>query len=116
MKDLQSLRELEAALAPVAGPVILYKHSTQCGISETAMEEVEAFERKHPGAATIYCLDLLAHRDVSNAIAQKLGLRHESPQAIILKDGKVAAVLNHRAIRLDALVKATLADSASQKR
>jgi len=43
---------------------------------------------------------------VSTAIAQRLGVKHESPQAIFLKDGKVTAVLNHRSIRLPAIQKA----------
>ena len=114
MIDLTSLEALDAALIPVAGPVILYKHSTQCGICDTAIEEVQAFEEQHPAAATIYYLDLLAHRDVSNEIARKLGVRHESPQAIVLKDGQPVAVLNHRAIKADALRAAAI--SATQKR
>ena len=106
MIDLTTIPELEAALAPGPKPVVLYKHSTMCGICDGTIEEVQSFESKHPDAATVYYLDLLAHRDVSNAIAQRLGIRHESPQAIVLKDGKAVAVLNHRSIRADAVVKA----------
>jgi bacillithiol system protein YtxJ len=106
MKELTSLADLDTVLGPASGPVALYKHSTQCGNSEAALEEVQAFEDKNPTGATIYYLDLLAHRDVSNAIAQRLGIRHESPQFIVLEDGKPVTVLNHRAIRLDALAKA----------
>jgi len=113
MNDLTSLQDLDAALIPVPGPVILYKHSTQCGICDTAIGEVQAFEEQNPAAATIYYLDLLAHRDVSNEIARKLGIRHESPQAIVLKEGKPVAVLNHRSIKADALQAATI--SATQK-
>ncbi len=98
MKELRTLSDLDAALA-AKGSVVLYKHSTQCGICDMAIEEVE----KHAKAGDFYYLDLLAHRDVSNAIAARLGVKHESPQAIILRDGKVVAVLNHRAIRLAAL-------------
>ena len=113
MQELASLEELDAVLGPAPGPVVIYKHSTQCGICDAAIEEVQAFEEKNPAAATIYYLDLLAHREVSNAVARKLGIRHESPQAIVLRDGKAVAVLNHRAIRADALVKAA-AISATQ--
>jgi bacillithiol system protein YtxJ len=114
MKDLSSLADLDAALAPVPGPVVLYKHSTTCGMCDASIAAVEDFERTHPGMDVHY-LDLLAHRDVSNAIAEKLGVRHESPQAIVLRDGKAVAVLNHRLIRADALSKAVTV-SASQKR
>ena len=101
MKELASLADLDQALAS-KGRVVLYKHSTQCGICDAAIEEME----QHPGSADFYYLDLLAHRDISNAIAQRLGVKHESPQAIFLKDGKVGAVLNHRAIRLPAIERA----------
>ena len=117
MKDLDSLPGLDALLAPSPGPRILYKHSTQCGMCDSALSELRAFEEKHPAAATIYYLDLWAHRDVSDAVARKLGVRHESPQAILLQDGRVLEVLNHRAIRAEALEKAVRAagDSASRK-
>lgn len=112
MKDLISIADLEAVLAPSPEPRVIYKHSTQCGICDAAIEEVQAFEKQHPAAATVYYLDLLAHRDVSNAVAAKLAIRHESPQAIVLKDGKAVAVLNHRAIKVEALRSATI--SAAQ--
>ncbi len=113
MKDLDTLRCLDALLAPSPDPVVIYKHSTQCGMCDSALSEVRAFEGKHPAAAAIYYLDLWAHREVSDAVARKLGVRHESPQAILLKDGKVLAVLNHRAIRAEALEKAVRVASAS---
>jgi hypothetical protein len=61
-------------------------------VVEATLEAIQGFEEKHPTAATVYYLDLLAHRDVSNEIARKLDIRHESPQAIVLKDGKPVAV------------------------
>lgn len=106
MQELESIADLDRVLKDPAGPLILYKHSTQCGICEGSLAELEAFLEQQPAAATVLYLDLLAHRDVSNAIAQRLGVKHESPQAIVVKGGKVAAVLNHRAIRVDALTKA----------
>ena len=113
MKDLASLSELDQVLAPAPGPVAIYKHSTQCGMCDSAIVEVEEFAAKHP-SVPVYYLDLWAHRDVSNAVAQRLGVRHESPQFIVLREGKPVAVLNHRAIRLAALEKSAVV-SASQK-
>lgn len=110
MNELQTLADLDRALASKTGKVVLYKHSTQCGVCDGAIEEIREFLRSHPDAGEFYYLDLLAHRDVSNAIAQRLGVKHESPQAIVLEDGKVAAVLNHRAIRAEALGKALRAE------
>lgn len=106
MRNLTSLPDLEQALADPKGRIVLYKHSTQCGICDGAIEEILKFLENHPVAAEFYYLDLLTYRDISNAIAHRLGVTHESPQAIVLEDGKVAAVLNHRAIRVSALEKA----------
>ncbi len=97
MKDLTSLQDLDSVVA-APGTSVIYKHSTQCGMCDSAIVEVEAFEKKHP-AVPVHYLDLWEHRDVSNAVASKLGIRHESPQAIVLQDGKVAGVLNHRKVR-----------------
>lgn len=105
MKDLTSVADLEALLEPSPEVRVLYKHSTQCGMCDGAIEEVRAFEAQQPAAATVYYIDLWEHRDVSNAVASKLAVRHESPQAIVLKDGKAVAVLNHRAITRAALAK-----------
>jgi len=106
MNELRSLADLDRALAASKGKIVLYKHSTQCGMCDGALEEIQEYLSGNDGAGAFYYLDLLAHRDVSNAIAQRLGVKHESPQAIVLDGGKVAAVLNHRAIRVPALEKA----------
>jgi len=106
MNELCSLADLDQALASKKGKVVLYKHSTQCGISDGALEEIREFLKSRAGVGEFYYLDLLAYRDVSNEIARRLSVKHESPQAIFLDDGKVAAVLNHRAIRVPAIEKA----------
>ena len=102
MKELTGLADLDIALA--AGSAVIYKHSTRCGLCDAAIDEVRDFEAR--GGAMVFYLDLLEHRDVSDEIARRLGVRHESPQAVVLRDGKVVAVLNHRAVRADALEKA----------
>ena len=103
MIELKSASDLESALREKRRPTVLFKHSTQCPISAAADEEYRGYAARHPGAALFTHLDLLAHRDVSNAIAEQLGIRHESPQAIVLRRGRVSAVLNHQAITSSAL-------------
>src|SRR3989442_2990117 len=68
-------------------PVIIFKHSTQCAISDQVYEE---FSRFLESAGNIICglVLVIERRAVSNAIESILGIRHESPQAILLKDGK----------------------------
>ncbi|MFK7808685.1 MAG: bacillithiol system redox-active protein YtxJ [Saprospiraceae bacterium] len=78
-------------------PVVLFKHSTTCGISAAAksrLEEVPFDVDK----GVFYYLDLLSHRDVSNKIAEKFGVVHQSPQIIIIKDGVAVNNNSHHAI------------------
>lgn len=49
---------------------------------------------------TFYYVDLLAHRDVSNAIAEDLGILHQSPQLIVIKHGRVVHHSTHESIEL----------------
>jgi bacillithiol system protein YtxJ len=102
MIDLTSVAGLDQALRS-RGPVVLFKHSTQCPVSAAADAEYRSFAGRQSGAGTFTHLDLLAHRDVSNAIAARFGVPHESPQLIIVRGGRVSAVLNHDAITGDAL-------------
>ena len=103
MNDLESLADLDAALRETRRPVVLFKHSTQCPISAAADDEYRAFVGSNPKAAVFTHLDLLAHRDVSKEIGERLGVRHESPQLIVMRGGRVSAVLNHDAITEKAL-------------
>ena len=70
-------------------PVVLLKHSTTCGISSGVYREVGLV------ASDVNVVVIQTHRDISNAIAVRTGLRHESPQAIILKDGKPVYHASH---------------------
>jgi bacillithiol system protein YtxJ len=109
MIDLKSVADLERALGEKQRPVVLFKHSTQCPVSAAADAEYRAFVAAHPDAAVYAHLDLLAHRKVSNAIAERLGVRHESPQAIVVRESKVSGVLNHDEITGEALANLLMA-------
>lgn len=69
-------------------PVFIFKHSTTCPISDRALNEYQEFIRTHAGIAAFTLVIIRDHRDVSNAIAEKTGVKHESPQAILLAEGK----------------------------
>lgn len=88
-----------------ADPVLIFKHSTQCSISDQAYEE---FSRFAQAAANVTCglLFVIENRSVSNAIAVRLGVRHESPQAIVVKDGKAGWSASHWRITTEALTEA----------
>lgn len=78
-------------------PVVLFKHSTRCSISAMSLSR---FERSYEGDATFepYFLDLIANREVSNTIAERYGIRHESPQTILIKNGKAVFDASHMSI------------------
>ena len=97
-QELRNLDDLNVADAKSGQkPVVIFKHSTRCPISAMSLNR---FESEFNGEATFdpYFLDLIAYRDVSNAIEEKYGVRHESPQAILIVDGKAVFDTSHNAI------------------
>lgn len=85
-------------------PVAIFKHSTSCGVSRMVLNRFEqALSEKGEGDTKLYFLDLLSNRQVSNTIAQKWGVRHESPQLLIIKQGKVVDHSSHADISASAL-------------
>lgn len=87
-KTLNSIDQLQEVIQnSEVKPVVLFKHSTRCSISSMAMNRLENLETAFYEKADFYYLDLIAHRDVSNAIAEKLDVYHESPQVIFVKNG-----------------------------
>jgi bacillithiol system protein YtxJ len=70
---------------------LLYKHSTTCGISATAAREVRAMETDLP----IYWINVREQRDLSNWVAETYDVTHESPQLILIRDGKPEKVWSH---------------------
>lgn len=86
----------EAVLASNAGPVLVFKHSTRCPISAGACRSLESLDT---GKIPVYWIDVIAHRDLSMAAAERLGVRHESPQAILLRNGEVVWHASHGSVR-----------------
>ena len=82
--------------------VFIFKHSTRCGISRMVLRQ---FEKEFNPQETIapYFLDLLEFRDISNEIAARFGVTHQSPQIIVIKDGKTVYNASHDRIDADEL-------------
>jgi bacillithiol system protein YtxJ len=89
-----------------SSPLVLFKHSPACGLSAIAMEEVKAFSSENP-EVTIQVVDVLGQRSLSNAIESVLGIRHESPQTIVFRDGQPMWHGSHRKVTKVMLEKAT---------
>ncbi|MFM7359035.1 MAG: bacillithiol system redox-active protein YtxJ [Sediminibacterium sp.] len=80
-------------------PQVIFKHSTRCSVSSMVLHRLE--RGNPPAGFDFYYLDLLAHRNISNAIVEKLQVHHESPQAIILRNREVIYEESHMAIQME---------------
>ena len=80
-------------------PVIIFKHSTRCSISRAVLDRVERnWNQEGLSEVKPYFLDLLAHRPISNQIASEFDIEHESPQLIIIHQGKPLYAQSHYGI------------------
>lgn len=97
--DLTEIKQLdEIAEASAETPVIIFKHSTRCSISRMALKQFERDYNIEAGKAKPYFLDLLEHRDISNEIASRFTVQHQSPQLILVKNGKAVYNASHQDI------------------
>ncbi len=75
-------------------PAVIFKHSTRCSVSRFALKQFEnEFDLKEEVDA--YFLDLLEYRDISNEIANRFGVYHQSPQLLLIKEGKSVYDVSH---------------------
>ena len=93
--DLTDLGQLNEIIAlSNEKPVAIFKHSTRCSVSRMALKQFEN-EFDFSDKVTPYFLDLIAYRDVSNEIANRFGVQHQSPQLILIKEGKAVYNASH---------------------
>ncbi len=83
-------------------PVVIFKHSTRCSISRMALKQFEN-EFNSADEVTPYFLDLLNYRDISNEIANRFGVEHQSPQILLIKDGQSVYDASHSDIDAEEL-------------
>lgn len=96
LKDEAQLNEIKKASD--TRPQVIFKHSTRCSISSVAMQRLKKSEM--PGV-DFYYLDLIAYRNVSNKIAEKFKVHHESPQILVIKNGECVYDESHLSISVD---------------
>lgn len=101
--ELTSANQLEAIKAEShQQPVIIFKHSTRCSISRAVLDRVERnWNQSELTTAKPYFLDLLEYRPLSNQIAVEFTVEHESPQAIVIWQGKPVYAKSHFDIDLN---------------
>src|ERR1051326_8508782 len=101
--ELRQDRDLEQLLErSKTNPVLIFKHSTQCSISSHVYKEftqfVDSFDDLPCGLVLV-----IENRELSNSIAQRFNVRHQSPQAIIVKDGRAIWHASHWSITADSV-------------
>ena len=101
---IESQDQLEAALEKSKeNPVVIFKHSTRCSISAVALNRLERQWDDSAEKVSPYYLDLIRYRSISDEIAQKLEIPHESPQMLIIQDGKCIDESSHFSISFDTI-------------
>ena len=83
-------------------PVVIFKHSTRCSVSRMALKKFES-EYDLEDKVDVYFLDLLEYRDISNEIASRFEVYHQSPQLLLIKEGKSVYDVSHSDIDAIAL-------------
>lgn len=78
-------------------PIVIFKHDPYCGISSEAHQQMARLDHE------IALLDVAHHDGLSRAVAKQTGVRHESPQVLLLRNGKAAWSASHWAITADAV-------------
>ena len=99
---LRSTEKLEEIiLLSENSPQVIFKHSTRCSISSVAKSRLE--KAAAPGETPFYYVDLLSYRSLSNSIADRFSVEHESPQILLIKNGKCVYNESHMGIDMDEL-------------
>ncbi|MDM1555064.1 bacillithiol system redox-active protein YtxJ [Chryseobacterium indologenes] len=104
-KNIMSEEDLEKAIeSSYQHRIAIFKHSTSCFISKTVLRNFEKEIENSENKVEVYYLDLLAHRPLSNKIAEDFGIRHESPQLIVIENGKPVNSASHQDITLSQII------------
>ena len=98
---VENKEALESLLADSkARPVVVFKHSNSCPISSFAYREMQKFDGE------VNLLEIQSARDVSGELAKITGVKHESPQVIVLHNGKAVWNASHFDVRASAVAEA----------
>jgi len=85
-------------------PQVIFKHSTRCSTSALVKSRLERGSKSQDKDIEFYYLDLLNYRPISNKIAETFRVQHESPQVLIIRDGKCIYDESHLGINLDEII------------
>jgi bacillithiol system protein YtxJ len=107
VNHLHSIEELSQVLEESKRrPILIFKHSTTCPISTRAFRELQKYLEDADPEVGYHMITVQTDRPVSNEVASRLRIQHETPQAILVKDGERVWDASHFSIRASALEEA----------
>ena len=97
LKDVSQLESMHQV--SFEKPVLIYKHSTRCSTSRMMLDRLERnWKEEEMHHVAPYFLDLISYRDISNAVSANYEVPHESPQVLIVRNGKAIHDASHLGI------------------
>ena len=100
----ETTAELEQFFKEDSGITVIYKHSYSCGVSLFAKSRLDKYLETFNKHAKLVFIDVKLMRLLSNTISEKAGVRHESPQLIILHNGSVYWHGSHNSVQADPII------------
>ena len=111
---LQHIDELDGLISD-GRPLLLFKHSYTCGVSAEALDElIGHVERDADDHARYAIITVQTHRALSNAVSQRFGVRHETPQVLLIRGGRVVWSATHFRVTAEAVGAALSAQAAAR--
>ncbi|WP_417360090.1 bacillithiol system redox-active protein YtxJ [Galbibacter sp.] len=83
--------------------VLIFKHSTRCGISRFSLQNFESEFKPDPSKVSLYFLDILNNRALSNAVASRFDVVHQSPQVLLIRNTNIICAESHGQISAEDL-------------
>ena len=112
LSALEQIRQIKEDSAQ--HPVVIYKHSTRCGISSMVLNRLErAWNPTELKSTAVYFLDLIRYRDISQEVAAAFNVPHESPQVLLINQGECVYDASHMMVSYPTIKQQVLELSAS---
>lgn len=98
LSDIRQLDEIVENSHTLKKGVLIFKHSTRCSISGMAYNRFTRNWNENSEEFPVYYLDLLRYREISDEISRRFGVKHESPQVLLIKNGVCVYHESHNGI------------------
>lgn len=94
---------LNTSNKPHVHGVLIFKHSTRCGVSRHVLNTLVRNWKLNEKDVPVYFLDLLKYRSLSNRIAEFFKIQHESPQLLFIKNGTCTGNASHNDASIESI-------------